>query len=1261
MQIFRHMGIRGRLVLLVMAAFSLPTGLFVWHTIGHRSDMIHNAKQELLTESRLITAKQQATGRRADAILTELAEQPELPPGGSAAACSQLFAARLELDPEFVNIGMALPDGDVVCSAFPVQSPINVADSLHFQQALKSDQMVISDWMTGRIVDIPIIIYAKAARGESGQVAGVFFLSRDLNQLTDELVQETLPEETMLTVVDSNGVVVLRYPDPGGWVGRSAAEQSIFNKVQASDGEGTAEEIGLDGVQNTYGFTPLLATVSGNMTLWLSVPKEVVTTPAQRELWIGLTTALAVFIMTLGLLMWSGSRMLVRPLLTLSRSTARFEAGDHYALSGLPHTDDEIGRLAGAFDELTEEVITGAQRFRAVAEASLDALFILTSVRGDDGHIFDYELVDLNTRAEAMAGMTHDQAIGQRLCEILPFVCTDGLLDKYAAVAETGTVLDDEFAIDTPGIEAKWLRQQVLQVGDGIAISLRDITAWKEAAEKIQQQSKLREMILETSGEGILGMDREGHCTFINQAGTAMLQYTAEEIVGRVAHEQFHYQRADGTPYAIDECPICEVYRDGFIHQGADELFWKKDGTPFPIEFISSPLRDQQGELQGAVVSFADISLRKQAEEALRESEAKFRHLAENLDEMIYRADAKTLAPTYVNPAVENIYGYSAEEWLGDPTLWERAIHPEDKERVLENFEASQGRYENKRIEYRIICKDNSQRWVLDRFSWEKDLNGNVVSLNGVVHDISERVRANLALQESEEKFRKISASAQDAIVMIDNEGDISFWNPAAEGMFGYSDKEALGNKMNELLTPERYCTAHKKGFEHFRETGEGAIIGHTLELEALRKDGSEFAIELSLSAMKLRGKWNAVAIIRDVTERKQSEKSLEYALRSLKIKSALDSELIHATDEQGYLHSVCRVIVKQGGYRMAMVGYADDNLENDITLKASAGVPEGFLGQANMIGADAERMQAPMYRAMRGGELQVVNDILSDPGMALWHRLAVDHGLASAALFPIEIDGKVIGACGIYATEVNAFVGKEVKLLGELADKLAFGINALRTRAERDRTAYEHEHHTEILQKGMEQTIQAIADIVDARDPYTAGHERRVSKLSMAIAQEMGLSKDKIHGIRLAAAIHDMGKIKIPAEILSNPGKLTDIEFMLVKTHPQTGRDIIKDVEFPWPIADMVWQHHERMDGTGYPRGLEDREIRLEARIMAVADVIEAMSSHRPYRAALGIGAALKEIERGRGSLFDPAVADACLKLFREERFEFSDNLLDH
>jgi len=197
-------------------------------------------------------------------------------------------------------------------------------------------------------------------------------------------------------------------------------------------------------------------------------------------------------------------------------------------------------------------------------------------------------------------------------------------------------------------------------------------------------------------------------------------------------------------------------------------------------------------------------------------------------------------------------------------------------------------------------------------------------------------------------------------------------------------------------------------------------------------------------------------------------------------------------------------------------------------------------------------------------------------------------------------------------------------------------------------------EESLEKLRRTMHGVIQAMALTVEIKDPYTAGHQRRVADLARAIAAEMALSKEQVEGIWTAGAIHDIGKITVPVEILSKPGKLDDYEFRLVKNHSQVGYDILKEIEFPWPIAKIVYQHHERMDGSGYPRGLFGEAILLEARILAVADVVEAMVSSRPYRQAHVIKKAMEEISTKKGVLYDSQAADACLKLLAEKKFKF-------
>ena len=196
-------------------------------------------------------------------------------------------------------------------------------------------------------------------------------------------------------------------------------------------------------------------------------------------------------------------------------------------------------------------------------------------------------------------------------------------------------------------------------------------------------------------------------------------------------------------------------------------------------------------------------------------------------------------------------------------------------------------------------------------------------------------------------------------------------------------------------------------------------------------------------------------------------------------------------------------------------------------------------------------------------------------------------------------------------------------------------------------------ERSLKTLRKAMGGVIQAMALTVEKRDPYTAGHQRRVANLARSIAEEMGLSDERIIGIHLAGGIHDIGKICVPADILSKPGLLNTNEFAIIKDHSTVGYDILKEIDFPWPIAEIVYQHHEKIDGSGYPRGLKGNEILLEAKIVSLSDVVEAMASHRPYRPTLGIDKALEEISRYKGIYFEPEVVDACLRVLMEKGFK--------
>lgn len=388
--------------------------------------------------------------------------------------------------------------------------------------------------------------------------------------------------------------------------------------------------------------------------------------------------------------------------------------------------------------------------------------------------------------------------------------------------------------------------------------------------------------------------------------------------------------------------------------------------------------------------------------------------------------------------------------------------------------------------------------------------------------------------------------------------------------------------------------------------------------------------------------------------------KNQQSITRVLDTVTACHRVLVQANNKSELVQEICQVIVAAGGYQMAWVGIARDDKDKSIQPLGYAGDVDGYLDSMRAAWKDTSKGLCPAGMAISSGKPYVVKNILNDPQVLPWRGEALKRGYASVAALPLISRRGPFGSLSIYTDEADNFHEKELNLLMGLADNIVYGIEALHNRIQRNRAEFEVKSSVGKLQKAFEAIVQVLEQTVGIRDPYTAGHQRRVSDLACAIAEEVGLSKDRIDGIRIAGIIHDIGKIHVPAEILSKPRSLSSLEFNLVKTHPQIGYDVLKAIDFPWPVAKIVLQHHERIDGSGYPKRLSKHKILLEARIIGVADVVEAMASHRPYRPALGTTQALREISDKRGTLYEASIVNACLKVFRENNFEFKETALE-
>ena len=437
--------------------------------------------------------------------------------------------------------------------------------------------------------------------------------------------------------------------------------------------------------------------------------------------------------------------------------------------------------------------------------------------------------------------------------------------------------------------------------------------------------------------------------------------------------------------------------------------------------------------------------------------------------------------------------------------------------------------------------------------------------------------------------------NAAEAVITIAEDGIIESCNSATGRLFGYRPG-SLHSKNVRVLMPQSHVGDDDGYIARYIRSGTNRAIDQLQETEALRKDGTVFPIDISLTEFRLGGMRRFTCIIRDITERKRIERELADAEAQFR-----------ALVEQ----SIAGTYVIQDGKLVYI------NLRYAQIL--------GYGSAEELIGRDGTDVVVVKDRAM----------VLEN------QRQQIEGGMPSLSYTytALKKDGARV-EIGVH--DARATHRGRLAIIGLMQDI-----------SEKKRAEEQISHYIEQLEKTLMGTVQVATTLSEMRDPYTAGHERRVAEIAVALGIELGFNKNRLEGLRVAGYLHDIGKITIPAEILSKPGKLSAVEFMLIQGHSQAGYDVLKGVEFPWPVAEITLQHHERMDGSGYPQGLKGEAILLEARIMAVADVVEAMSSHRPYRAGLGIEKALAEIERWRGTAYDANAADACLRLFREKRYQ--------
>jgi PAS domain S-box-containing protein/putative nucleotidyltransferase with HDIG domain len=705
--------------------------------------------------------------------------------------------------------------------------------------------------------------------------------------------------------------------------------------------------------------------------------------------------------------------------------------------------------------------------------------------------------------------------------------------------------------------------------------------------------------IVTSSPDAILTKDLHEVITSWNPAAEALFGYRAEEAIG-AGMEVLLPPGLKAEPKRLTKRLLKGEKVEQFETQRK-----RKDGSLVYVALTLYPIRDERGHIAAISVVAHDITKRKQTEEVLWESEERYRSILDASPDGIVITDLKGRV-LMASPAGLTMLGYDREdELLGRPLTDFIAL--EDRGRGVSNLAAMLRGDRAGPDEYRGLRADGST------FAGEVTggsilgADGQPASLVFVVRDISQRRQAEEERLRAEGFFRDTFEHADVGIAHVNStDGTWLRVNQRMCDLLGYTREELLRTTFAAITHPDDV----EENVRHLRGMLAGEEETYRADKRYLRKDGSIVWVHLNVALIRQEDgtpDYN-ITVMTDITERMQAEEALAASER-------FRGHLLDTTPSLIYIYDL---VENRNLYTnreiTEFLGYTSEEI---LALG-----PALFL---NLLHPDDAVLVAEHHERLRklppGDDSVLEIDYRMKRSDGEWRWL-------HSRDVPFLRDGSGVVTRILGSTDDVT----EPKVSAELAARQA-----------------------QRIEQTLTSVVDVTSDIVELRDPYTAGHQRRVTELAVKIAESLGLSGHEIDDIRVAGLLHDMGKAAVPTEILSKPGQLSPVEFELVKGHGEAGYRLAVSAHMAEPVAQMIHQHHERCDGSGYPQGLTGDQTLLGAKVLAVADVVEAMTSYRPYRSALGIEAALAEIERGSGRLYDARVAEACVRLFNEDGFEFS------
>ena len=744
--------------------------------------------------------------------------------------------------------------------------------------------------------------------------------------------------------------------------------------------------------------------------------------------------------------------------------------------------------------------------------------------------------------------------------------------------------------------------QRALGKDKVILLAIEDITDRRQAekvlAEKAEKalsgsEEKYR-MLVENINDVLYMLDTQGNVTYISPAVERVTKYKVNDIIGKSFIPLIY---PDDIPGLLDSLNRLE---SGQLEPWEFRIV-DKDGTIKFMRSSSQPIYEN-GQIVGFTALMVDITEHKKAEKTIVQQREEYRTIFDAAQPMIVYLDKEGVIQR-INKSGADTFGREPKEIIGK-TMYDFFPAAEADHFAAEDNQviASGKPLIGSISEYTLPT--GQKRWAqVDRIPY-RDEHGDIIGVIILSHDITERRLAEGTLRESEEKYRLLAENARDIIWTMDMNLQFTYMSPSVLRIRGYTVEEVMAQSLEEVFTSSSLEIASKAFAEELAlENMEPKDLSRMrkLELEHTCKDGSTVWVEVNTSFLRDTDGQpiGILGVSRDITEHKKAEKTIVQQREEYRTIFDGVRPLIAYLDNEGVIQRI--------------------NKSGSVLVNRD---PKEVVGKTMydfFPAAEADKYQEADKQVIdsRKPLIGLISEYTRPSGQKRWTQID--------RIPYFDENGDMIGII-VFAQDITRRKMAEEKL----------------------------EKSYESLKKTLDDAIDTMAKIVETRDPYTAGHQHKVADLAIAIAREMKLEDTRIDQLRMAAIIHDIGKMYIPSDILSKPGKLSNTEFELIKTHPQSGYDIVKGMDFPCNIAKIVLQHHERLDGSGYPNQLKGEDMILEAKILAVADVVEAMVAHRPYRPALGLVKALEEISKNKGKLYDPDVVDACLELFGVSKFVF-------